>query len=319
MNSPAVSVIMPVYNTDLFLHEAVSSILNQTFKDLEFIVVNDGSTDNSLNILREFESRDSRVILLDQKNAGSSIARQRALEIAKGEYLYFMDSDDILELNALEVCFKKATKESLDMVFFDAISFSDEPGLNAKDYHYNRKSAVGNEIYKGVEIMNRLLDKELFRVAPWMHFFKREIVINNKITFYPAIVHEDELFFSQLYFYSERVGYIPEDLFKRRLRPNSTMTASFSLKRINSYFTIVNEFEKCAKKSGNLAIVTKKLISNILSGVAYQAGVLDFKSRRYVLNFILRNRYLGYVKLKSLIVLIFPKIIWIKSKIKTVG
>ncbi len=318
MNFPVVSVIMPVYNTDSFLYEAISSVLNQTFKDLEFIVVNDGSTDNSLGIIKEFEKSDSRVILVDQQNSGSSIARQRALEMAKGEYLYFMDSDDILESEALEICYDRAVKDSLDMVFFDAISFSDDPSLNAQDFHYNRKGVVGSEVFNGVVLMDFLLERDLFRVAPWMHFFRREIVVSNNIQFYPGIVHEDELFFSRIYFYASRVGYIPKDLFKRRLRANSTMTASFSLKRVNSYFTIVSEFEKAAKDSMLLRPVVRKLISNILSGVAYQAGTLKLKTRLYVLGYILRRGYLGIVKIKSITVLLFPKIIWIKSKLKPV-
>ncbi len=316
MNRPGVSVIMPVYNTDSFLSEAVSSVLNQSFNDLEFIVVNDGSTDKSLKILKDFEKNDPRVILIDQQNTGSSIARQRALEIAKGDYLYFMDSDDILDKDAIKTCYKRAVGENLDMVFFDAVSFSDDPGLNAKDFHYNRKGVIGDGIYNGVFLMNLLLDKDLFRVAPWMHFFRRELIVENGIKFYPGIVHEDELFFSQLYFYAVRVGYIPEDLFKRRLRANSTMTASFSLKRINSYFTIVREFEKTLKTMQHLKPVIKKLISNILSGVAYQAGILNFKTRFYVFGFIVGNGYFGYVKPKSMTVLIFPDIIRIKSIIK---
>ncbi len=318
MNQPVVSVIMPVYNTDSFLSEAVSSILNQSFKEFEFIIVNDGSTDKSLNILREFENNDSRVTLLDQPNMGSSVARQRALEIAKGDYLYFMDSDDVLDFDTLEKCYNRALKDSLDMLFFDAVSFSDDSRLNAKDYNYNRKGIIGDDVFNGVYIMDLLLDKDLFRVAPWMHFFKRELVINNGIRFYPGIVHEDELFFTQLYFYAKRVGYIPKDFFKRRLRANSTMTAGFSIKRVNSYFTIVNELEKTSKSAQHLKSVTKKLISNILSGVAYQAGVLNFKTRFYVLGFIIKNGYLGYVKTKSMTVLIFPGIIRIKSIIKPV-
>ncbi len=317
MNRPVVSVIMPVYNTDSFLYEAVSSVLNQTLTELEFIVVNDGSTDMSLSILRDFEKNDPRVILIDQLNTGSSIARQRALELAKGDYLYFMDSDDILEKEALETCYNRVLKESLDMVFFDAVSFSDDPNLNAQDFHYNRKGVVdGEDVFNGILIMNHLLDNDLFRVAPWMHFFKRELVFDNRIKFYPGIVHEDELFFTQIYFYAKRVGYIPKDFFKRRLRANSTMTASFSLKRIDSYFIIVNEFEKISRKNLQLKLVIKKLISNILSGVAYQAGILNFKTRMYVLGFILRNGFFGYVKPKSMTVLIFPEIIRIKSVIK---
>lgn len=316
MSTPVISVIIPVYNTDIYLNEAVGSILNQTFRDIELIIVNDGSTDNSLNILKEFKSSDSRVILIDQPNSGSSIARERALGVSQGEFLFFMDSDDILEPKALESCYNRAVKDSLDMVFFDAVSFSDDTNLNAQSFHYNRKGVVGEGIYNGAELMNMLLGKDLFRVAPWMHLFRKEIATENKIHFYPGIIHEDELFFSQLYLFAKRVGYIPEDFFRRRLRANSTMTTKFSLKNINSYFTIVKELEMTKERAGALTLpVIDKLISNILSGVAYQAGLLPVKTRLFVLKFILKNGYIGGIKIKSLLVLIFPFTLYLKATI----
>jgi glycosyltransferase involved in cell wall biosynthesis len=316
MNNPAISVIIPVYNTDIYLNDAVGSILNQTFRDIELIIVNDGSTDNSLNVLKEFENSDSRVILIDQPNSGSSIARERALGVSKGEYLFFMDSDDILDLNALECCYNRAVKDSLDMVFFDAVSFSDDANLNAQSFHYNRKGVVGEGIYNGAELMNILLGKDLFRVAPWMHLFKKELATKNELHFFPRIIHEDELFFSQLYLFAKRVGYIPKDFFSRRLRANSTMTTKFSLKNINSYFTIVKELEKTKERTTTLALpVINKLISDILSGVAYQAGLLPFKTRFFVLKFILKNGYIGGIKIKSILVLLFPFTLYLKSTI----
>lgn len=315
MNSPTISVIIPVFNTDIYLNEAVGSILNQTFRDIEIIIVNDGSTDNSINILKEFEKRDSRVVLIDQPNSGSSIARERAFEISKGEFLFFMDSDDILEPCALEVCYKEAIKESLDMVFFDAVSFSDDDKLNAQSFHYNRKGVVGESIYEGVEIMKILLSRDLFRAAPWMHLFRKELATGNGLQFYPRIIHEDELFFSQLYIFAKRVKYIPENFFRRRLRANSTMTTRFSLKNINSYFTIVNELEKTKDRAGSSAEVIDRLIFNILSGVAYQAGLLPFKTRFFVFKFILNKGYIGGIKIKSLLVLLFPVSIYLKSTI----
>ncbi|MDP3437353.1 MAG: glycosyltransferase [Bacteroidales bacterium] len=316
MNNPAISVIIPVYNTDIYLNDAVGSILNQTFRDIELIIVNDGSTDNSLNVLKEFENSDSRVILIDQPNSGSSIARELALGVSKGEYLFFMDSDDILDLNALECCYNRAVKDSLDMVFFDAVSFSDDANLNAQSFHYNRKGVVGEGIYNGAELMNILLGKDLFRVAPWMHLFKKELATKNELHFYPRIIHEDELFFSQLYLFAKRVGYIPKDFFSRRLRANSTMTTKFSLKNINSYFTIVKELEKTKERTTTLALpVIDKLISDILSGVAYQTGMLTFNTRVFVLKFILKNGYIGGVKIKSILVLLFPFTLYLKSTI----
>ena len=93
------SVIVPVYNSSKYLHRCLDSILNQTFRDFELILINDGSTDNSIDILREYESKDSRIVMIDKVNEGVSAARNQGIEIAKGEYIMFCDSDDYVDEN----------------------------------------------------------------------------------------------------------------------------------------------------------------------------------------------------------------------------
>ena len=93
-----VSIIIPVYNASKYLYRCLDSILNQTFRDFELILINDGSTDNSLEILREYETKDSRIIVIDKPNEGVSAARNQGIEIAKGEYIMFCDSDDYVEM-----------------------------------------------------------------------------------------------------------------------------------------------------------------------------------------------------------------------------
>ena len=126
MNKPKVSVIIPVYNTELFVEEAIKSVLNQTLTDIEVIVVNDGSTDNSLKVIERLANTDSRIKKITQENQGQSVARNLGLNIAKGEYIYFMDSDDILKKDTLACCYKTCNEEQLDFVFFDALNFGSE-------------------------------------------------------------------------------------------------------------------------------------------------------------------------------------------------
>src|SRR5690349_18213271 len=102
-----VSVIIPVYNTDEYLREAVNSIRNQTLQDLEIIIINDGSTDRSTQIINELANEDKRIKIYTQKNSGQSVARNMGIKMASGKYLYFMDSDDILDCYALETCYSK--------------------------------------------------------------------------------------------------------------------------------------------------------------------------------------------------------------------
>ena len=98
---PKVSVIIPIYNTALYLSEALDSICNQTLKEIEIILVNDGSTDNSLEIIREYSLRDNRITYFSQPNQGQGVARNLGLSHAVGKYIYFMDSDDILSIETL--------------------------------------------------------------------------------------------------------------------------------------------------------------------------------------------------------------------------
>ena len=117
------SVIVPVYNTEEYLKECIDSILNQTLDLYEVIIVDDGSTDGSLDIINGYVENYSNVHAISQKNCGLGAARNMGLRIAKGEYIYFIDSDDILEKNALEHCYNLAYKNKLDMLIFESDIF----------------------------------------------------------------------------------------------------------------------------------------------------------------------------------------------------
>jgi len=108
-----VSVVIPVYNVEDFLGECLDSICNQTLKDIEIICVNDGSKDSSLDILNEYALNDSRITVVDQENGGHAVATNRGMELATGEYLFLMDSDDILDVTALEKTSSLADERTL--------------------------------------------------------------------------------------------------------------------------------------------------------------------------------------------------------------
>ena len=118
-----VSVIVPVYNVEPYLEECLRSLLGQTLTDIEIICVNDGSTDNSGKILEKYRQNDDRIIIAWQKNSGLSAARNRGLDIAKGKYIYFCDSDDYLQTNALEYSYKLAEERGLEVLRFGTCEF----------------------------------------------------------------------------------------------------------------------------------------------------------------------------------------------------
>ncbi len=123
---PKVSIIIPVYNVEKYLKECLNSVVNQTLKEIEIICVDDGSTDNSLSILEEYAKKDNRINLLKQENSGAGAARNKGLDSARGEYIYFLDSDDFLELNAIEILYNQIAKNQADICFFKFYKYNQQ-------------------------------------------------------------------------------------------------------------------------------------------------------------------------------------------------
>lgn len=131
-----ISIIIPVYNVALYLEDCLSSCINQTFREIEIIVVNDGSTDTSHQIITKYASMDERIVVVNKKNEGLIYARKSGLDIARGEYVFHLDGDDYLENNAIEVLYKEAIKKDSDCViagFFRIV------GDQKQEYHWDRQ------------------------------------------------------------------------------------------------------------------------------------------------------------------------------------
>lgn len=283
MDQVKVSVIIPVYNTEKYVEEAVSSILNQSLKEIEVILVNDGSTDKSLDILEKIAETDSRVVVYSELNQGQATARNLGLSKASGTYVYFMDSDDILDEACLELCFLKCEAERLDFVFFDAESFSSDGDFKI-GYTYRRCNKLQDRIYNGQEITNILLDIDGFRVAPWLQLIRRSYLCNINLN-YEKTTHEDELFTDLLFIRAERVGCINRVFFNRRLRSASVVTTPFSAKNLNAYLFIIdrliafdNQFED---KRYHKTI--ERMVVHILNGAMYKTRELDKEYRMQLL------------------------------------
>lgn len=236
--APKVSVIIPVYNTEAYLEEALDSICNQTLTELEIILVNDGSTDNSQAIIEEYARKDGRISCQCQPNQGQGVARNNGLQAANGTYIYFMDSDDILETDALRQCYEACEKNQLDFVTFDAKSFPEDSHLAGK-FNYCRKGRVDEQkIWDGMELMKHELEHEVFFVTPWLCFARHSFLKEHFTGFPSNAVHEDNIFIVQIMLSARRAGYLPQAFFRRRIRPDSTMTTRFSMRDIEGYTTI---------------------------------------------------------------------------------
>lgn len=238
-----VSIIVPVYNVECYLHDCLNSILRQTYSHYEIICINDGSTDSSLSILESYKSKDPRVKVFDFDNGGLSAARNRGLGLATGDLIYFMDSDDLI----LEDCLEKTVNtfkenKDVDVVFFDANSFVDsECDKEAKDYNYCRNISVGK--YSTKSFFEKSILDGKYVVSACCYVFKADRFQNMR--FIEGILHEDNLFTTQLLIKEDRICYVLKDkLFNRRIRSGSITTSSKTLCHVNGYLFTFERLKK---------------------------------------------------------------------------
>lgn len=296
MHSPKVSVIIPVYNTAPYLHEALSSITGQTLQELEIIIVNDGSTDGSGEIIREVTETDGRIKVFEQENQGQSVARNVGLEQATGEYIYFMDSDDLLSLNALEICYDYCQRLRLDFVFFDGDILCEE-GQNPLLWDYHRTGRYEEEkVYEGIPLMNDMLDHYTHRAVPWLWLVRRSYLDDIRLRFYPGIIHEDELFSVLLFVQSKSIGCLKRNLVQHRVRSNSTMTKKYSLRNVSCYLTVVDELFVYVRQHSDVLPLIKKYVSYTLNAVFQTAYVLPYADKFRIYGRCLKSGYLSYIQ-----------------------
>ncbi|WP_297712214.1 glycosyltransferase [Clostridium sp.] len=245
MDKFKVSIIIPVYNVEKYLVECLESVVNQTLDNIEIICINDGSTDGSLKILEDYNLKYKNIKIINQENSGLSAARNSGIKVAKGKYLYFLDSDDYIELNSMEECFNIAEEYKLDILSFDATVFYDSDfTTNTFKEKYDRKAILTTDVMKGKDFYNLVNKKGGYKAPVWLNFYRNEFIKENSLYFYEGIIHEDELHTMNSFIKANRIKYIPKKFFNRRLRSNSIMTSKINIKRIEGNYVIAKETYK---------------------------------------------------------------------------
>ncbi len=241
---PKVSVIIPVYNTQSWLKECLDSVLRQTMDDFEVICVNDGSTDHSGSILREYAAKDTRFSVVSQSNQGQSAARNTGLKAARGQYIYFLDSDDYIEPDLLETACRELDSKDLDIVFFDTYVFG-EKGIKQEEIdvrnEYYTMSRDYPEVSSGEDLLYGFLENGDFCSSVCRQVVRRELLMGHGLRFYEGIINEDDLYTFQVLMLAGRAAYIHRVLFHRRLRLNSTVTKPLSFQSPYGYYVCVKE------------------------------------------------------------------------------
>ncbi len=305
---PAVSVVLPVYNTGPYLEETVRTLLAQTLHEIEIVAIDDGSTDESGQTLARLAAEDPRIRLFRQENQGLSAARNRALEEVRGKYVLFMDSDDLLEPDTLACCYRRAEAEDLDVVYFDAESFGSEEAKQEWN-RYRRVSQVGSEAMPGSEAFLRMVDRDCYRSSACMSIVRFDLLQRTGLRFYRGIIHEDELFTPQLLAAARRVAGIDRIFYRRRLRPGSIMKTTFGPRNVEGYLTVMRELHRFAEGCGPaLKAGIHRRIGEMLEVVMFRSAILPWPLRRRIAAAALRC-YPRLIRPRAFALLLFKKML----------
>ena len=190
-HEPLVSIVIPVYNAGRYLEQSLRSVMNQTYRTIEIICVNDGSTDNSPEILRRLKEEDFRIQIASSDNRGAGSARNIGMDIALGDYILFFDADDLLDKKAVGTLVKSALKNDTDIVLFDYYKFSDSGKIRTKNSAKVLRVPM-NKVISPKDISDRLFQAD--NGMPWNKFYKKEFLRKTRICFQELRNTNDEYF-----------------------------------------------------------------------------------------------------------------------------
>ena len=268
---PKVSVIVPIYNVEKYLEKCINSLLSQTLEDIQIILVNDGSKDNSGTIAKKYAERNKdKVIYVEKENGGLSDARNYGLKYATGDFVAFLDSDDYIEKNAYEEMYNKAIEENSDYVECDFIWEYPNKAKIDKQYKYQNK----NEMLSFV------------RVVAWNKLIKRSLIIEHNLEFPKGLRYEDVEFTYKLIPYINKFAYVDKPFIHYVQREGSI--ANVQNERTAEIFTVLDEVIEFYKKNNIYEEYKEELEYNyarylLCSSLKRMCKIKDKKTRKELL------------------------------------
>lgn len=226
-----ISVIVPVYNTERYLDECLNSIENQTLKDIEIICINDGSKDRSGEILEQHRKKDDRIKIINQENAGVSVARNRGIACAVGEYISFVDSDDILAPYFYEKAYENVKKNNADIIDMKFRTFYHDIDFNLEGVNYNDNNTSVHEVTNDdnpFEALRANID------IVWNKLWKRSMIVDNGVEFPEGVSNSEDMVFNLFAISYAKKSVVDDNIcyFYRINRPGSATTNKPSKEKI---------------------------------------------------------------------------------------
>lgn len=272
-----VSIIVPIYNEENNLRKCIESLINQTYKNLEIILINDGSTDNSKEIIDSY--KDKRIVAIHKKNTGIGDTRNTGIDKSTGDYIMFVDSDDYIELNCVEILLKNLNENKSDLVISNY--YLDTP---SKTYEMNLKIFNSINIKEDCDLLCKI------NLSPWIKLYKKDLLINNSNRFPINLKYEDVPFVVEAVIKAGKISFVSNYLYHYVIKKSGeTITRD---ERIFDIITIC-------------AIVEKKLEQiDYVNKTNFFVKVLSYylKNSRYIPNINLRNEFIDavYIYLKRI-------------------
>lgn len=270
-----VSIIIPVYNVENYLRECLDSILNQTLKDIEIICVDDGSTDGSLDILREYAEKDSRIRILQQANLGAGVARNAAIDIARGEYLFFCDADDFCAPDLFAQLTRRADDTKADVVFFHRTRWSDQTRNVAETLFIPKRVLNAAQPFAPQAFSQDIIT--LFGPQPWNKLVRREYINKKNIRYQPLPRMNDVLFSALVVAEAERIATLPIEGYYHRIEQAGEHLQSQSGNNRTPYiaFEVYEELRRQLKDRGLFKMFSASFYRAAESTFAYSLRTVD--------------------------------------------
>ena len=241
-NNEKISIIVPIYNVEEYIEKCVDSLINQTYKNIEIILVDDGSTDKSYDICKKYSETDSRIKLIHKENGGLSDARNVGIDNATGDYITFLDSDDWISYDYSEIMIKELQETNADIVMSNLVNVYDN------DYVFETKKTFGKKTYTNIEALEAFEDT--ISVVAVAKLYKKELFDN--LRYKVGKIHEDEFMFHRIFYRAENISCLDIELYAYRQRHNSITTSKYSLKWLDALEALEDRMLFYKEKSLNL-------------------------------------------------------------------
>ncbi|MCD7873055.1 MAG: glycosyltransferase, partial [Clostridiales bacterium] len=277
LSSPKISVIIPVYNSSEFLSECLNSLLTQTLDNIEIICVDDGSTDNSPEILKKYSEKDHRIKILKQKNQFAGTARNNGLAMASGEYLLFMDSDDFCDSRLLEKTYNKAKSEDSDIVLFNAKKYNNRLKKVENASHYFKRNLCPAKTPFSLKDTENLLS--ITTTSPWSKLFKNEFIKREKIKFQSLHNANDVFFVVVSLCTARRISFVDEALIFYRTNLNNNIQ-SLKSKYPTCFLDAYLETYKELNRRNVYKFAEKSFVNLVISGCKYNIETIKDPNAR---------------------------------------